>query len=159
MKVASKVENPNVIIPKNMTPAEIDAGINLTGYATAPNHKSVINSVYKDSLKYFDKNSDYESMKKGINALINQRLSKKSPITADMIINAAKKYNISPNLLFTSMYVDSSLGTAGAAVRTKNPGNVGNTDDGSLNYQKTWEDGVEICARELARRKFKKANK
>jgi len=55
-----------------------------------------------------------------------------SPITADMLVASAKAHEIPVTYLAAVIKNDSSYGTAGVAVRTKNPGNVGNTDDGSI---------------------------
>jgi hypothetical protein len=47
---------------------------------------------------------------------------------------------------------DSSYGTAGKWARTHNPGNVGNTDDGSTKDRGTREAGVDAVAQNIARR-------
>ncbi len=46
-----------------------------------------------------------------------------------MVINAAQEHHVPPEYLLAMMINDSSLGTAGKGVRTKNPGNVGNDDE------------------------------
>lgn len=55
----------------------------------------------------------------------------KSPLTAQMLIKAATKYTVPVSYMMAIMKNDSSYGTAGLAVSTHNPGNVGNMDDGS----------------------------
>lgn len=76
-----------------------------------------------------------------------------SPVTADMINSAATKYGIDPNILAATLANESNFGTAGAGAKTMNPGNVGNTDDGSTKTMASWNDGVDAAAHQLSRRK------
>ncbi len=76
-----------------------------------------------------------------------------SPVSGQMIANAATKYGVSWEAMMAIMQQDSSFGTAGKAVRTKNPGNVGNTDSGATVSNKSWQDGVNAVAKNLAWRK------
>ena len=52
----------------------------------------------------------------------------------------ADTYGIAPELIIAIAQADSSLGTAGRAVRTKNPGNVGNNDRGDTVNQGSWDN-------------------
>lgn len=68
----------------------------------------------------------------------------KSPLTAEMIIQASEVYKIPVEYIMAFMKNDSSYGTAGVGASTYNPGNVGNTNSGSTrNYFyknfKNWE--------------------
>ncbi|MBU0625882.1 hypothetical protein KKG31_01605 [Patescibacteria group bacterium] len=62
-----------------------------------------------------------------------------SPVTADMVINTSKKFSVPVEYIMAFMRNDSHYGTEGVAIETHNPGNVGNTDDGSINDLRTWE--------------------
>ena len=74
-----------------------------------------------------------------------------SPVTGSMITTAANKYGISPAILAATLNNESSFGTAGAAVKTLNPGNVGNTGT-STKKMSSWAAGVDAAAKQLARR-------
>ena len=83
-----------------------------------------------------------------------QEKAKGSPIKGQDILDASKKYNVDPNLVMALMQQDSSFGTKGKAIRTKNPGNVGNTDNGGTQRFKSWRDGVFGVAENLSKRKI-----
>jgi soluble lytic murein transglycosylase-like protein len=69
-----------------------------------------------------------------------------SPITGEMVISSAKKYGVEPEAILALMGVESSMGTKGMAVGTKNPGNVGNyTGKKSTSYN-TWQEGLDVLA-------------
>jgi hypothetical protein len=57
-------------------------------------------------------------------------------------------------MILAIMQQDSTFGTAGKAVRTKNPGNVGNTDSGATKAFRDWQEGVMAVAQNLAKRKI-----
>lgn len=76
-----------------------------------------------------------------------------SPVTENMITSAATQNNIDPNILAATLANESNFGTAGAGAKTNNPGNVGNTDDGSTKTFDSVQDGVNAAAEQLARRK------
>lgn len=75
----------------------------------------------------------------------------KSPLTADMVIAASKKYSVPTEYLMAFMKNDSGYGTTGLAVETHNPGNVGNTGK-AKNYLSDWEEGVNILGENLKSR-------
>jgi len=77
---------------------------------------------------------------------------KNCPLTAEMVINASQKNNVPNSYVMAIMKNDSSYGTAGKWARTHNPGNVGNTDDGSTKDRGTREAGVDAVAKNIARR-------
>ncbi len=80
-----------------------------------------------------------------------QNNAKGSPVTGQMIIDAAKQANISPAILAATLNNESQFGTAGVGARTNNPGNVGNTGTSTTQIE-TWQAGVQATAQQLARR-------
>lgn len=79
-----------------------------------------------------------------------------SPLNGHMILTAALKYSVDTRLLMALMEQDSNFGTAGVAVSTFNPGNVGNTGSATHTFG-SWEEGVEAVASWLDRHRFVKA--
>ncbi len=97
-----------------------------------------------------------------------------SPITGEMVMNTAEKYNVDPALVLAAMAQDSSMGTRGRGADSNNPGNVANADTpahteagckppgelctssrGTLNCcYPTWQDGVDAVGRWLGRNKI-----
>jgi hypothetical protein len=75
-----------------------------------------------------------------------------SLLTAEMLVTSAKKYEIPVAYLAAVIKNDSSYGTQGVGARTKNPGNVGNTDDGSIKTFATREEGLDACAENVKQR-------
>lgn len=116
----------------------------IKSYATDPTHETKIQSIL-NSIGQF----------KTIQDIDNYIQSKypNSPVTGQMIANAAGKYGVSWEMMTAIMAQDSSMGTAGKAVRTKNPGNVGNTDSGGTKQFNSWQEGVDAVAENLAWRK------
>jgi len=74
-----------------------------------------------------------------------------SPITGQMIMNASEAYNVDTRMIMAMIEQDSSFATSGKAVRTQNPGNVGNDDSGNLQYYDSWQEGVTAVAAWLNR--------
>lgn len=121
-------------------------------YATDPNHEIVIQETLR--------NMDFMDSQEKMQAYINQHATGPFPchVTGEMVWKYSRKYSVDARLMLALMHVDSHFGTAAnrdgsasKAVRTKNPGNVGNDDSGKLNPRGTWEDGVEEVARWLDR--------
>lgn len=117
---------------------KVVAGYDLSTYATDPNHvtgiKNILSKIGND-----------------ITAFVNKF---KSPINVNMIASSAKKYNVDPKVLTALLVQESQLGTAGRAVGTMNPGNVGNTDSGAKKYFSNWQEGTDAAAYQLARRRI-----
>lgn len=78
-----------------------------------------------------------------------------SPVTGQMVWDAATTNNVDARLLMAEMAQDSSMGTAGRAVSTFNPGNVGNDDAGNSQNYGNWNNGVNQLAIYLNTRKPK----
>lgn len=116
-------------------------------YATDPTHEIKVQSI----LKNMGQMKSIEEM----DAYIKSRYPN-SPVTGQMIANAAGKYGVSWEMMMAIMEQDSSFGTAGKAVRTFNPGNVGNTDSGATANYGNWQAGVDAVAKNLAWRKVEK---
>jgi len=118
----------------------------MTGYATDPQHTAKVEQAIADIGKL---NSPQD-----ITNYISQSVPN-SPITADMINQAAGKYGVGWEEMLGLMKEESQLGTAGVAVKTFNPGNIGNTDSGQTKNYGSWQAGVDAVAQELAKRKKK----
>ena len=83
----------------------------------------------------------------------NTKGGQPSPITAAMIQKAAADNGISWEALSAVLQSESHFGTDGRrAIDGKNPGNVGNTNDGGSHTFSTWLDGVEATAKQIADR-------
>ncbi len=121
-------------------------------YATAPNHTKTI----KDKL---EKMGFMDSTEK-IQEYIDRHAKGPYPchVTGEMVWKHSQKHNVDVRLMLALMHVDSHFGTAAnkdgspsKAVRTKNPGNVGNDDSGKLVHHSSWDSGVEAVAKWLKR--------
>ena len=73
-----------------------------------------------------------------------------SPLNGQMILSAAQQYVIDTRVLVAILELESNFGTAGVAVSTLNPGNVGNTGSSTRTYY-SWQDGVAAVAYWLSR--------
>lgn len=80
-----------------------------------------------------------------------QHNSPNSPVTGQMITDAAKAANVSPAVLAATLNNESGFGTLGVGAKTNNPGNVGNTGTSTKTYD-SWQAGVTATAQQLARR-------
>jgi len=113
------VNNPNVVFDGDFTGCLLVYDI--SSYATDPIHEEKI----ADILNYIgNMNSPAD-----IDAYINNEAIA-SPLTGAMLYNSAQKYNVDVRLMMAIIELDSRFGTAGVAVNTLNPGNVGNNDSG-----------------------------
>lgn len=125
--------------------AGIMAHYDITTYATDPLHEQKIADILEsmgemDSPAVIDAYIDKEAIE--------------SPVTAAMILSAASKYGVDVRLMMAIMELDSRFGTAGVAIRTLNPGNVGNNDDGDTRTYSSWDEGVEAVAEWLSRHRI-----
>src|SRR3990167_4633551 len=115
---------------------------NITVYATDPLHEEKIMNILSKMgvMDTVEKIDDYISGK---------YLS--SPVTGEMIMSSASAYSVDARLMMAIIEQDSSFGTAGKAVRTLNPGNVGNNDAGDMVTYESWQEGVTAVAEWLNR--------
>ncbi|MFH1078615.1 MAG: hypothetical protein V1745_05055 [Patescibacteria group bacterium] len=114
----------------------------ITSYATDPLHEEKIMYI-------LSKMGVMDSAEK-IEDYIKSRYPS-SPVSGEMVMTAASAYSVDTRLLMAMMEQDSSFGTAGKAVRTLNPGNVGNDDSGNLRTYESWQEGVTAVASWLSR--------
>src|SRR3989344_1307843 len=114
----------------------------ITVYATDPLHERKIMNI-------LSKMGVMDTVEKIDDYIKSKYLS--SPVTGEMIMSAASAYNVDARLMMAIMEQDSSFGTAGKAVRTLNPGNVGNNDAGDMVTYESWQEGVTAVAEWLNR--------
>lgn len=114
----------------------------ITRYATDPLHEKKIMDI-------LSKMAVMDTAEK-IDAYIKGKYPS-SPVTGEMIMSAALAYDVDTRLIMAIIEQDSSFATAGKAIRTLNPGNVGNNDDGDLRYYSSWQEGVTAVAEWLNR--------
>lgn len=94
--------------------------------------------VLKNLLKYQQGGLTVER----IQSVINKYGRGKSPFTAKDYLEVSKNTGVPVDLLLAQGIQESNLGTQGRAVRTRNVGNVGNTDNGAENHQDSWLNGL-----------------
>lgn len=117
----------------------------ITPYATDPLHEQKVMNILS-KMKVMDTVEKIDEYIKG------KYVS--SPVTGEMVMSAAEAYTVDVRLLMAMMEQDSSFGTAGKAVRTLNPGNVGNDDSGNLRTYESWQKGVTAVAEWLNRHRI-----
>ena len=149
--------NPDLVVEGNQSfntvvgdtnPAKgIISGVDITKYATDPQHEVKVANYFNEAPKNADP-LDYDKYIKS--------LAPKSPVTGDMIITASSTYGVDPRLVLAIIRNDSTFGTKGKAVYTNNPGNVGNDDEGNIKKFKSVNDGVIAVAQWLANHKTNK---
>ncbi len=85
--------------------------------------------------------------------LMSRYSNGRSPISAREFLEVCQEHDIEPALALAQAICESNIGTAGRAVRTHNIFNVGNTDDGSAQYESSWISGMKTYCR-LMRRSY-----
>lgn len=116
------------------------SGYDISSYATDPEHEAKIQQI----LNVMPPLTTAEEIDVYIKASAPD-----SPVTGTMVFDACNKYGVSVSLALAIMQQDSQFGTAGVAVRTMNPGNVGNTGSAEHAFA-SWQEGVEAVAQWLA---------
>ena len=119
----------------------------ITPYATDPLHEEKIMNI-------LSKMGVMDTAEKIDNYIKSKYFS--SPVTGEMIMSAAVAYSVDARLMMAIIEQDSSFATAGKAVRTLNPGNVGNDDSGNLRTYDSWQEGVTAVAEWLNRHRGSK---
>ncbi|MBI2046231.1 MAG: glucosaminidase domain-containing protein, partial [Parcubacteria group bacterium] len=114
----------------------------ITSYATDPLHEEKIMNI-------LSKMGVMDTVEKIDDYITSKTLS--SPVTGEMIMNATEAYTVDARLMMAIMELDSRFGTVGVAVRTFNPGNVGNDDSGNTRTYESWQEGVTAVAEWLSR--------
>ena len=77
-----------------------------------------------------------------VQAIINKYGKNKSALNAKDYIEVSKSTGVPIELLLAQGAAESNFGIYGRANRTRNVGNVGNTDSGAASFQKSWKDGL-----------------
>jgi hypothetical protein len=124
------------------------AGVDLRGYAADPGQIASVGNLYRVTSSIITPDDADEYIKSRY---------PDSPITGDMIVKSAGNHDVSVGLMLALLEHESHFGTAGLAVKTKNPGNVGGDSPGPEWYFGDWKKGVDVAAMQLAKRKVKKA--
>ena len=112
------------------------ATYDISSYATDPLHEQKIASIL-NAMPSIGSANDVDIYIK------NKAIT--SPLTGDMFVSAAQGYSIDCRLLMAIIELESQFGTAGVAVSTLNPGNVGNTGTATRTYS-SWSAGVAAVA-------------
>lgn len=110
---------------------------NITPYATNPFHEQAIWNCLEEM--------PWMTTVPEIDTYIRS-VSCQSPVTGQMVWKSSKGDESKVRLMLAIMRQDSGFGTTGLGARTHNPGNVGNTDNGSTRDFKTWAKGVQGLA-------------
>lgn len=144
----------------NTTPAEVVAiGLDaVQNEVQGPSASAIVNgydiSAYATDALHEQKIQTIVNGIPALNVVSNidayiQSVASGSPVTGNMIISSAGKFNVNIPLLLAIMQNDSMFGTLGVGARTFNPGNVGNTGSKEVNFG-SWELGVDAVAEWLA---------
>ena len=129
---------PTTVIPDS--PTGVLTYYNLSSYASDPLYLQKITDILS-VMPTLDTASDVD------NYIGSEAIG--SPLTGAMLMSAAQQYTIDVRLLAAILELESNFGTAGMAISTLNPGNVGNTGSGTRTYN-TWQDGVGAVAEWLS---------
>lgn len=117
-------------------------GYDISRYATDPTHEKKV-GAFAGQMVHLDNASAIDQH--------IQSIAPGSPITGQMVMEASKQHEVSPAMILALMRQDSAYGTRGLAVKTQNPGNVGNDDAGNTRTYPTWGAGVDAVAQWLSR--------
>ncbi len=130
-------------------------GFDIASYATDPTHEGKVKGLY-DKINTATAGASPDQLTAKFDQYIKS-VAPKSPVTGDMVMKASQEFNVDPALMLAIMQQDSSFGTAGRAVSTMNPGNVGNVDSGASRGFSSWEEGVRAVADNLNKRRISTA--
>ncbi len=147
--LVSSNPNPNAVIATS-TGATYDMTSYASGNATGGPASQAAN--IQATLAQLPPITDANSAQQAISSL-----KPNSPITGQMVMQAAQATGVDPSMIIATMQAESQLATDGSkGAQQNNPGNVGNTDSlmasgGSTGYP-TMQDGVMAVAQNLAKR-------
>lgn len=116
-------------------------GFDFKIYATNPDHIRLVRQYYTEIVVGTQSLSEQDKVV-WCDKHIQSKSGGKSPLTYSMFNTAYGVTGVNPYVLMAECRGDSAFGTAGLAVPTLNPGNVGNNDAGQRWYFATWQDGV-----------------
>lgn len=116
----------------------------ITPYATDPYHEQKIQTIL-EKIPFFDSAESIEAYVK--------KAAPDSPLTGEMFFSSAQSYAVDVRLMVALIELDSRFGTAGVAITTLNPGNVGNTGTETRNYP-SWSEGTAAVAEWLSRHRI-----
>ncbi len=133
----------------NGTPFII-AGYNIRRYASDANHENLVKDRYNNLLRQDLSTAEKVKNYMDRSAQILKGGSIRSPLTGEMVVNAARGSNIDIKILMAILEVDSHYGVDGVAVATCNPGNYGNTGTQTRSFCPNWAAGVEAVANWLS---------
>lgn len=146
--VKGRVLSDGTISTQESGPISMNSGVvggyDIASYATDPNHEKRVATIYSKTSNL--------STPEQIDSYIKS-VAPNSPVKAQDVIDAANATGTDPGMILAIMQQDSTFGTQGKAVRTLNPGNVGNTDSGATQSFPSWKDGVLAVAKNLSKRK------
>ncbi len=128
----------------NASASKIVGGYDIGSYATDPNHEARVATIY-NKVKTIGTAAQADNYIKSV--------APGSPVKGTDVVAAAKARGVSVPIILAIMQQDSTFGTKGLAVKTRNPGNVGNTDSGATQTFPSWSAGVLAVANNLAKRK------
>lgn len=123
------------------SPFVAGSGYDIGSYATDPKHEANVGYIY-NTIGAVNGPTDAQNYIKSI--------APNSPVTGQMVMASSTKYGVDPAMVMALIQQDSQFGTQGKAVKTKNPGNVGNTDDGKTQTFGSWNEGVDAVAKWLS---------
>ena len=132
---------PTIVTDGSLEPLSL---YDITSYATDPLHEQKVAEILSTIGPMISAEA--------IDAYIASEATG-SPVTGAMILSAAQQYNVDVRLMMAIMEQDSRYGTAGLAITTLNPGNVGNTGTSTRTYP-SWADGVTAVAEWLSRHRL-----
>ena len=145
-QTSSKGTSP--LVSSNPDPTKVIAGYDFTNYATDPAWGKGVGLALNQI--------GDASTPDQVNEYISQQ-APDSPYAGHgaEILATAQKYGIEPpTLMVAIMQHESQFGTKGAAVATKNVGNVGNVDSGATKDMGTWQAGLDALAENISKRKI-----
>lgn len=131
--VSQPIDRPSV----SETKAKSLAGHNLASYAQDPNQFASVSKIYYglSGIQSVDQADKYIQSK-----------APGSPITGQMVFEAARQHNTDPRLMLALFEHESRFGTAGLATKTRNPGNIGGDNPSKEFYKDDWGAGVNLTA-------------